>query len=69
MTTKARMLGGVGAGLGFLTLVLYLVLILNEGDDTFWQVAPWALGVAAAAAATVVGAATARLFSQGSCSS
>ena len=37
-------------------LVVYLALIVGEGDDTFWEVAPWAIaittasGVAAAAA-------------------
>ena len=54
------MLGGIGAGTGFLTLVLYLVLILNEGDDTVWEVAPWALAMAAASSAAAVGAATDR---------
>ncbi len=60
MTSKARMLSGAAAGLGFLMLVLYLVLIMNEGDDTVGEVAPWALAMAVASAVAAVGAATAR---------
>jgi hypothetical protein len=53
-------LGGIGAGMGFLTLVLYLVLILNDGDDKLWEVAPWVLAMAAASSAAAAGAATGR---------
>ena len=60
MTTKARMFGGVGAGIGLLVLVLYVILIMNEGDDTLREVAPWAVTMGAASAAAAVGAATAR---------
>ncbi len=54
------MLGGAGAGIGFLMLVLYLLLIVNEGNNTVWEVAPWALAMAAASGAAAVGVATAR---------
>lgn len=50
----------MGAGLGFLVLALYLVLILGEGDDSLLEVGPWALAMAAASAAAAVGVATSR---------
>ena len=28
--------------IGFITLGMYLAVILGQGDNTFWEVAPWA---------------------------
>jgi hypothetical protein len=38
-----------------LVLGVYLGLILNEGDDTVAEVAPWMVAIAVACAAAVVG--------------
>ncbi len=60
MTRKARLLAGVGASIGVLVLVVYVILIMNEDDDTVLEVAPWAVTMATASTAAAVGAATAR---------
>jgi drug/metabolite transporter (DMT)-like permease len=60
VTGRARLLGGGAAAIGALTLVLYLALIVNEGDDGVLEVAPWALAMAVASAAAAAGAVAAR---------
>lgn len=60
MTQKARMFAGVGAGIGFLMLVVYFVAIISEGNDTVWEIAPWVLAMTGASSTAAVGSATAR---------
>ncbi len=48
-------MGGVGGAIGALVLVVYLVLITNEGDDSFWEVAPWVTGIGVATASAAIG--------------
>ena len=59
VTGRARLLGGVGAAIGLLMLVVYLALIINEGDDSFLDVAPWAFAIVTASGAAATGAAAA----------
>ena len=46
LTTRTK--GAVGAAIGLVMFVIYLALIISEGDDSFWEVAPWAAGIATA---------------------
>lgn len=43
-----RNMGAMGAAIGLVMFVVYLALIVSEGDDSFWEVAPWAVAIAAA---------------------
>lgn len=53
-------MGGVGAAIGALVLVVYLVLITNEGDDSFWEVAPWVTAIGVATGSAAIGTAAPR---------
>lgn len=33
----------VSGGIGLSSLVVYLTIITNEGDDAFWEIFPWAV--------------------------
>jgi hypothetical protein len=53
-----RVLAGAGAAVALGMTVLYVAVIVEEGDDTFWSVAPWAVAMLAGAGVALFAATT-----------
>jgi hypothetical protein len=53
-----RALASAGALVAFAVTAVYVVAIGEEGDDTLWEVAPWAVAMLAGSGAAVFAATT-----------
>lgn len=56
MAVRSRVIAGTAAGMGALTLLVYLSIIINEANDSALEVLPWAIWMAAASSAAALGA-------------